>query len=877
MAVPGLLLAGLGSAHPYHLMGGNADTTTGSGVATSSGRLLAQSFQVARPFTLTRVALYVSDSGKSDVLWVGIAADLVGLPEGPILGQASNDSDFGYVWVNYDLGTPVNLTPGTSYWIVVNSSEGSNNNGYRWWNSGYNANATGRAANTQGTSWLLRVDDFAFQLYGWFETVVTLDHRAAAATALAGAETSFLVDVKVTGLDPAYNLTLDYSYPPTDLGFQRDSSAGSGLTLNRSESPGRLRFVAARANPGTYGFAITFLVGGPIPAGTVETANASLTYDDFLGRTWALANASASVRVLNLKIAVAASVAPSVADPGARVVYWLSYATDLLNSTTVNDFQGRLVLPVDVTFVNASGNASFDPANRTVSWDVGDLPPGTVGNVTAKVSVAVGLPPRLVLATSVSASYADSPTTRATLLTTFPIVVVQAPLLSVELVADRGVIRSNDSATYTMFLNNSGNGFAGQVWVNDTLDPRLTFARARGPAGELWIDDGTLRWNLTDIPPGATAVGLDVRALSLFDDGGSIENRVTLAYTDRLGHSRGAVVSNPVTLHVRAPRLEVAFAADTTNVSSGVRFLETIVLRNNGSEPARFVFLNETLDSHMRFILGRRDNTPLPPIFSSGGSYSWLIPVLLPGEQANITIVLESSNDGTTDVRVGLFVAGSFTDAFGREAVEFRSPSIELTVRGSASFFSLSNPAFVAILATAVMLAAAGCFERAFGRFRIEEVFLVRRDGILLVHRSRTQTTDRDVEVFAAMFTAVQDFVRDSFGYRPGRQLRELSFGTLNGFIAPGQVMYLAVLHTGRIGPVVARGLMRTVRDLEAEHAAPIETWDGKSGEIEPLEAWLESLTRARVGFWVGLLPYFPVLRRRPTAPPVRDSSGPPK
>jgi len=855
------LLAGTIAAHFLHPMGGNSDTAVGSGLELRSGRLAAQSFQTAVPFTLTRVALYVSDISTSDVLWVGLVGDAAGLPTGPILAQSSNDSGAPYTWVAYDLSPAVNLTAGTTFWIVANSSE-ANNRGYRWWNSGYDANTTGTAAQLQGGLWSLRADDFAFLLYGWSETIASLDHRAAAATALAGAETSFLLDVNVTGTDPAYNATLDYGYPSPDLTFQRDTSSGSGVSWNLTQSPGRLRYVAFQAGPGNHDFTVTFRVGSSIPAGTIETTNASLSYVDFLGQPRSVANVSASVRVLNLAIAVAGSADPPGVDPGAPVRFWISYANNAVNGTTVSDFRGAAVLPAEVTFLNASGNFSFDLPSRTVFWAVGDLAPGTAGNLSVFVVVAVGLPARFALGALLTASYADSPMTRATLLTTYPFVVVQAPVLSVELVADRAEIRSNDLLTYTIYLNNSGNGFAGSVWVNETKDRRLDFIRARSPGGEFTVTDDFVRWNLTDIPPGTTLLGLDVRAETLRPDGANIESRLTVGYTDRLGHFRETIASDSVIVSVRAPQVVVDISVDMANASNGVRLTESVVLRNTGREPAHSVYLNQTLGVHTRYVLAFWGNTTLPPLSTDGGEYSWLIPILPPGEQANVTIVLQAENDGPGDALVGLFVAGSFTDAFGREAATFGSASLELTVRGSPAWFSLSNPWFLLLLGTAALLGAAAVFEGMFGRFRIEELFLVRRDGILLVHRSRTPTTDRDADVFAAMFTVVQDFVVDSFGYRPGRQLREMSFGKLSGFIAPGQKMYLAVMHTGRIGPAARRGLMKTIRDLGLEHAAAIDAWNGKAGEIVPLATALESLLHARIGLRVGLGPYLPLPRR---------------
>jgi len=846
------------SAHPYHLFGGNPDTSQGQGVQTDSTIQIAQSFSIASPLTLTWVALNVSDVGASDNLTVQIVSDSAGTPSGSILASSSNRTGAGFKWANFTLGVWLNLSNGVTYWIVALSSA-SAGNGYSWWNSGYDANASGTAAQKLLLlPWTIRSDDFAFLLYGWRQTNATFVHRAASTTAVAGAETSFLLDLRVSGTDSAENVTIDYVYPSPYLTYSRDTSAGTGLGFGLSQFPNRLRYAVAQVAPGAYSFAIIFLVNHSIPAGTIETTTASMSYKDFLGVEGSVPGQSATVRILNVKVTFSAAVNASSADPGSPLEYWIAYATDPLNSTTVNDFRPSVRLAQGVTFRSASPGHVRDVANRTVTWTIPNLTAGSSGRVAVNVTVDVGLPPRLDLLTALSATYPDSPTTRAALLSTFVSTIVTAPVFSIDLRADRVIVRSGEIVSYSILLNNSGNGVAGDVWVNNTLDPRVVFYRAR-TVGTLTLRPGEVLWNISRLAPGLTTIGLDVQALSTIDDGAVVRDSVTLAYTDARGNPRTGASPPPVDLAVRAPRITVNLTLDKATVSSGSDVNETIVIRNVGTERAYRVWVNQTFGTFTRYI---RDTNNVTPVFTgspSGATYSWLTSTLDPGAQLSFIVSLRSVNDGESVALVDLRIEGTYTDAYGQGTGQgiaaFQSARLGLAIQAPSPFFSLKNPAFLALLASAAILGVASAMQAAFGRFRLEEMFFVRRDGTLVVHQSHRPSMNKDADLFAAMLTVIQDFVRDSFEYRPGQQLRQLSFGKLNGFIASGGLTYLAVMYVGRIGPVVRRALVRCVLDLEAKRGRVLAQWTGDPKQIEDITATLGAVIRVRPGFMIGLLP----------------------
>jgi hypothetical protein len=76
-----------------------------------------------------------------------------------------------------------------------------------------------------------------------------------------------------------------------------------------------------------------------------------------------------------------------------------------------------------------------------------------------------------------------------------------------------------------------------------------------------------------------------------------------------------------------------------------------------------------------------------------------------------------------------------------------------------------------------------------FTTYKVKEVFLIHKSGILLYHLSREHKPGRDEEVLSGMFTAVQEFIKDSFSTTgPGAEggehvLREMKIGDNNNIL----------------------------------------------------------------------------------------------
>jgi len=119
--------------------------------------------------------------------------------------------------------------------------------------------------------------------------------------------------------------------------------------------------------------------------------------------------------------------------------------------------------------------------------------------------------------------------------------------------------------------------------------------------------------------------------------------------------------------------------------------------------------------------------------------------------------------------------------------------------------------------------------------YRVEQVFLIHREtGLLLRHEAAESSAVRDEDMFSAMLTAIQDFVRDSMGTRDGEGIETLQIGEWTVWVHQGPMASLAGVIRGS-PPGELRALFETT--LETIHLQLPGAMDGFEGDTAPFEA----------------------------------------
>jgi PKD repeat protein len=147
----------------------------------------------------------------------------------------------------------------------------------------------------------------------------------------------------------------------------------------------------------------------------------------------------------------------------------------------------------------------------------------------------------------------------------------------------------------------------------------------------------------------------------------------------------------------------------------------------------------------------------------------------------------------------------------------------------------------------------AGAVHRHRNRFTAEELFLIHQGGTLITHLSRNVQANVDDIIFSGMFTAVQDFIRDTFASDDDQYsdspdenwaLDEMKLGDNNIIIERSENTYLAVIFSGP-GSKRLRNIVNVLLNkIETKYTNILPTWDGNINKLEGTQEILSVLIK---------------------------------
>ncbi len=148
-------------------------------------------------------------------------------------------------------------------------------------------------------------------------------------------------------------------------------------------------------------------------------------------------------------------------------------------------------------------------------------------------------------------------------------------------------------------------------------------------------------------------------------------------------------------------------------------------------------------------------------------------------------------------------------------------------------------------------------------RFRVEQVFLIhKKTGLLLNHVVAEGVSGQGEEVISGMLTAIQDFVRDSFGQSQDQGLESLRMGDLTVWIEQGSGAILAGVIRGAPPMELREVFQETLETIHAQFSELLQTFQGDATAFEetrlPLEDCLQAQFEPKTkglpwAFWIVL------------------------
>ncbi len=168
------------------------------------------------------------------------------------------------------------------------------------------------------------------------------------------------------------------------------------------------------------------------------------------------------------------------------------------------------------------------------------------------------------------------------------------------------------------------------------------------------------------------------------------------------------------------------------------------------------------------------------------------------------------------------------------------SDTVMVIVNGTA-LNPMDSPLFP--YALAILGAAAVGFviyEIAIRRmFAIDDIFLIAKDGRLILHNTRRMRADRDEDILSGMLTAIMAFLRDQDPEENG-ELRRFQVGGKTTLLERGQHVYLTGIYSGRVPGWAGKDLHRFMEALEDKFGDAFAHWSGSPEDLHDLKAYMQ-------------------------------------
>ena len=222
---------------------------------------------------------------------------------------------------------------------------------------------------------------------------------------------------------------------------------------------------------------------------------------------------------------------------------------------------------------------------------------------------------------------------------------------------------------------------------------------------------------------------------------------------------------------------------------------------------------------------------------------------------SELTIVVENMVGGEYVILVGNILVFQYPEGIREDMITITISDGELEASSSfAVNLRSSEPVAVTIwdlipwgwvsLITFIALGGAFAFYKKRSRYSVIEAFLIHKNGLPIAHVSQEEKSELEEVVVSGMFTAVQDFINDTFSDQESEddwKLDEMKFGEHKILIERSQNLYLAAIFEGYSGKL-KNHLKKVLGEINENYGTIFENWDGEMDQLIGIKGMMAGL-----------------------------------
>jgi uncharacterized repeat protein (TIGR01451 family) len=418
----------------------------------------------------------------------------------------------------------------------------------------------------------------------------------------AGGQVNYSLAVSNSGSDAAHGVTV-VDYLP------------SGATAVQAGQGGQYD-----ANAQTITWGITNLAAGAsldldymltVPVGTASGSSWTNTAGA-QAQNAAPVSTGASLTVSSKPILELSKTGGNSAEGGQNVTYTIEYKNSgnaTAQNTVIED-----TIPGGLIFVSASSPGV--ESGGTVTWSLGDIPPGGNGSVTLTLQAPAGPTDGTIYVNTASIGAANAPGATDSA-TTVERTHVE---LDVSVSALPANVPAGNPVDWTVGYANTGNSNAQNPVLSATLPPNTTFVSATD--GGI-LAGNEIQWSLGSLPALASGtVGFRVQVNSPLPNGTAASSTATVDADNGLPDS----ATGSITVS-SAPLIVFAKASDVDEASFGAVIDYVITSQNLGNATATGVVITDSMPPELKIL----SVSPGGIVDTGSNSVTWNLGDLLAG------------------------------------------------------------------------------------------------------------------------------------------------------------------------------------------------------------------------------------------------------